>query len=327
MSFEAKKSFENKVKMKLREFLPVETFDKTMAAISETLFMFDMEQKTFDHSASDDLLTMYIDTLAVEGRSPKTIERYRYVISRMLADVAVPTNEITVYHLRNYLAKQKETVNNSTLEGTRQVFSAYFNWLKREGAINVNPVLNLSPIKTRKKVREAFSDVDIEKLKLCCHTLRDKAIICFLYATGCRISEMTQLNIDDVDIDNLECKVLGKGNKERTVFLDPVCGMTLREYLNSRTDHEEALFVETKQPHNRLEPGGVRTMLNKLEELSGVEHVHPHKFRRTRATNLIKHGMPIQEVASILGHEKLDTTMKYVVMDKQDIKNAYKKYA
>jgi site-specific recombinase XerD len=138
---------------------------------------------------------------------------------------------------------------------------------------------------------------------------------------------MTQLNVEDINVVTLECKVLGKGNKERTVYFDEVAGMMLENYLRERKDDNPALFVTRKSPFSRINPGGVRLMLHKLEEATGVYHVHPHKFRRTRATRLVRHGMPIQNVSAILGHEKVDTTMKYVVMDQRDIKSSYQKFA
>ena len=212
-----------------------------------------------------------------------------------------------------------------TFQRSRQVFSAYFNWLQREGLITRNPCANLGVIKYMKKEKDVYSDADIEKMKFGCRTIRDRAIIAFLRATGCRISEMCGLNREDVDLNNLECTVLGKGNKERTVYLDQVAGMVLRNYLDQRKDSLPALFVG--KGSERLKPAAVRKMLVQLGEASNVEHVHPHKFRRTTATNLIRHGMPIQEVAAILGHDKIDTTMQYVVLDKTDIKAAYRRYA
>ena len=264
--------------------------------------------------------------MQIQGRSEKTIKRYRYLIGRMMEDVNVPTRSITVYHLRQYLAKEKARgISDRTLEGTRQVFSAYFNWLHREKLIETNPIANLGTIKYPKKIKVTYSEIDIEKMKFCCKTLRDRAIICFLLSTGCRISEMIRLNRENVDLNNLECTVLGKGNKERTVFLDPVTGMLIRDYLTQRKDDSPALFINKRK--QRLSAQGVRAMMVKLAKVSTVDHVHPHKFRRTLATSLIRHGMPIQEVAAILGHDKLDTTMQYVVLDKTDVKNSYRKYA
>ena len=275
---------------------------------------------------ADDLLDAYTAAMQIQGRSEKTIKRYRYLIGRMMREVSVPTRSITVYHLRQYLAKEKARgISDRTLESTRQVFSAYFNWLHREQLVDTNPTANLGAIKYPKKIKVTYSEIDIEKMKFCCKTLRDRAIICFLLSTGCRISEMVGLNRADVDLNNLECTVLGKGNKERTAFLDSVTGMLIRDYLAQRTDDSPALFVSRRG--KRLSAQGVRAMMANLAKDSTVDHVHPHKFRRTLATSLIRHGMPIQEVAAILGHDKLDTTMQYVVLDKTDVKNSYRKYA
>lgn len=149
--------------------------------------------------------------------------------------------------------------------------------------------------------------------------------MCFLLSTGCRISEVTSLDRDSVDLKELECTVIGKGNKERTVFLDEIAGMALTEYLAERTDNDPALFIGFLTG-KRLHPGGVREMLRKIGLDAKVEHVHPHKFRRTMCTNLIKCGMPIEQVAAIAGHEKLDTTMKYVNLDKSQVRNSYHKF-
>lgn len=326
MAIEAKATFLTEVERTLSTVLTVADMSKTMAAIADRLAHYSMEKTDFNVDGPDDLLEAFIGALSVEGKSNKTINRYRYIIDRLRAAVKVPTREITVYHIRRYLADEKARgISDRTLEGNRQVYSSYFGWLFREGLIAANPVVNLGTIKFAKKERDIYSEADIERMKFKCRTLRDRAILCFLQSTGCRISEMTQLNKDDVDLNNLECKVLGKGNKERTVFLSQVAAMTLGNYLNTRTDDSEALF--TGRGSARLTPGGVRTMLVKLGKDANVNHVHPHKFRRTTATTLIRHGMPIQEVAAILGHDKLDTTMKYVVLDKTDVKNSYRKYA
>lgn len=326
MSMEAKASLLSGLEFKLSSVLTVVDMSKVLEIVSDQLSTYDVDQQDVCDGTPDDLLDTYITALQIEGKSEKTIERYSYLIKRMMRTVRVPTRQVTVYHLRRYLADEKARgISDRTLEGTREVFSAYFNWLQREGLISSNPTTNLGVIKYSKKVRAAYSEVDIERLKCQCETARDKAIVCFLLSTGCRISEMTQLNRDSVDLVSLECTVMGKGNKERTVYLDPVAGMALKDYLDSRDDDYEALFIG--RGTQRLHPGGVRKMLKGLEENTSVEHVHPHKFRRTLATNLIRHGMPIQEVAAILGHDKLDTTMQYVVMDKTNIKNAYRRYA
>lgn len=326
MAIEAKAVLLKTLEQSLSTQITAADMEKVLSTVADKLSVFDVQQVDVETTEKDDLLDAYVSAMQIQGRSQKTIDRYIYVIKRMMELVKVHTRNITVYHLRQYLAQEKARgISDRTLEGNRQVFSAYFNWLQREGLIDGNPTANLGSIKYQKKIKMIYSDIDMERMKYSCKTIRDRAIVCFLRSTGCRISEMTQLNKDDIDLVNLECTVAGKGNKERTVYFDPVTGMLLREYFNSRIDSSPALFIG--KGSERLKPGGVRYMLCNLADVSNVEHVHPHKFRRTLATNLIRHGMPIQEVAAILGHDKLDTTMQYVVLDKSDVKNAYRKYA
>lgn len=326
MAIEAKVTLLGELERDLTDRLTAAQLAAVMSALADRLNSYTMERLVDFAGTSDDLLMAYINALSVEGRSEKTLERYRYIITRMMESVKVPTNRITVYHLRRYLTDEKTRgISDRTLEGYRQVFSAYFNWLQRERLIENNPTANLGAIKYAKKQKDIYSDADVERMKFSCKTLRDRAIICFLQATGCRVSEVVGLNRDDVDIFNLEATVLGKGNKERTVYLDQVAAMTLQAYLEARKDNSPALFAG--KGTDRLQPGAIRQMLVKLGKNAKVTHVHPHKFRRTTATNLIRHGMPIQEVAAILGHDKLDTTMQYVVLDKTAVQYSYKKYA
>lgn len=326
MSIEAKATLLNSMEHELSRMITAADMAAVLATLSDQLAGYDVQAAAAPGDQPDDLLDAYIAAMQIQGRSAKTIERYRYIIMRMMQAVRVPTRQITVYHLRSYLAGEKARgISDRTFESTRQVFSAYFNWLQREDLIDANPTANLGAIKCQKKVKKIYSDVDMEKMKFGCTTKRDLAIVLFLASTGCRISEMTQLNRDDVDLHALECKVIGKGNKERTVFLSPVAAMALSEYLGSRTDSSEALFAG--KGTERMHPGGVRYMLKTLEALTHVEHIHPHKFRRTLATNMCRHDVPIQIVASILGHEKIDTTMQYVTLDNTDVKNRYMRYA
>ena len=235
-------------------------------------------------------------------------------------------NKITIFNLRNYLLNEKSRgISDKTLNGIRDVFNSFFGWLWKEGLIENNPCNNLGPIKCIKKIRKPYSDSDIEKLKEKCYDVRDKAFICFMLSTGCRISEICQLNKSDINFVTLECKVLGKGDKERIVFIDDVTSMLLQRYLSERKDEYNALFIG--KGTCRMTPGGVRARLKTIAIEAGVENVHPHRFRRTLATNLISHGMAIQDVSMILGHEKIDTTMTYVYRDKESVKNSYKKFS
>lgn len=297
-------------------------------AITHTLIYYDVEMTGCDEGQDDfeQLLKAFTDAKRIEGRSKKTIERYEYILNRLHKAVPLPMREMTVFSIRHYLGTEKERgISDRTLRGYRDVFQSFFGWLFREGLIPSNPCGNLNPIKCRREMRVPYSEVDIEKLKEACSNQRDKAMITFLLATGCRISEVCSLDRNDVDFANMQCTVLGKGNKERTVYLNSVATMQLRQYLVSRKDKSDALFVGKGSA--RLHPGGIRKRLNELGNAAGVENVHPHRFRRTLATNLINHGMPIQEVASILGHDNINTTMTYVYVSAENVKNAYRKYA
>ena len=325
MAIEAKAVLLKGLEQQLSTQITAADMTRVLSAVSDQLAAFDVAQVDMGEM-QDDLLDAYVDAMRIQGRSEKTIARYTYLIGRMMNSVKVSTRSITVYHLRQFLASEKARgITDRTLESNRQVYNAYFNWLFRERLIDTNPVANLGSIKCVKKIKAVYSEVDIERLKFCCRNTRDRAIISFLLSTGCRVGEVVRLNREDVDLANMECRVMGKGNKERTVFLDAVTAMLLREYLAQRTDDFPALFIG--RGSSRLSANGIRKMLAVVSAAAGVENVHLHKFRRTLATSLIRHGMPIQEVAAILGHDKLDTTMQYVVLDTTDVKNAYRRYA
>lgn len=238
-----------------------------------------------------------------------------------------PLQEVTTYDLRFYLSmcRQKNHVSNRTLDGMRRCLSSFFGWLSAEGLIGRNPCAALSQIKYKKTVKKPFSATDLEKLRKACESIRDLALVDFLYSTGCRVSEVSKLDISDIDFERMECTVLGKGNKERIVYLSPVATMHLQEYLAERKDVSNALF--TGKGGKRLEKNGIEVVVKKLGKVAKVENAHPHRFRRTLATNLLDRGMNIQDVAAILGHADLKTTQIYCYISQSNVKAAYNKYA
>lgn len=323
MAIEGKMSFLAMCEKKLSSEVTAADMEKIMSTIADVAEAYEMKELEADEYQNSDMLNGFLAALRVEGRSEKTIAYYQYVIGRTLQAINIPMRRITVYHIRNYFSAEKQRgLADTSLESKRQVLSSYFGWLTRESLIEKNPITNIGTIKCAKKKKPIYSDVEKDRLNQACRTKRERAILAFLSATGCRISEVTELDRDMVNLDRQECIVHGKGNKERIVFIDDVATMLVKEYLAERKDEDPALFVGQR---GRLTPCGIRAMLNKMAERAGVEHVHPHKFRRTLATNLTRKGMPIQSVAELLGHEKLDTTMKYVSLCSDDIKNEYRK--
>ena len=324
MAIEAKASFLRKMEKGLSSTTTADTMAKVLSIVADVMEGFDMREIGFEEE-QDDMLECFLQAMDVQGRSQKTIVHYRLILGKMLEETKVSARRITVYHLRSYLAKQKERgLKDSTLAHHREVFSSFFGWLFREGLIEKNPVVNLGSIKVAKEEKKVFSDIDMEKMKQNGRRAVDKAIITFLASTECRVAELVGLDRNALDLENLECVVRGKGNKERTVYIDNVTAMYVKKYLATRTDDCPALFVT--RTNERFNTGGIRDMLKRLEERSGVEHIHPHKFRRTLATSLARRNMPIQTIAAILGHEKIETTMEYIVMNKESTKMQYRQY-
>lgn len=322
----------NKISQSLSDKLPEKDLNAVMQIVTQHISGYEISNPPVQISgaypdlASSEYVETFLMAKRIEGRSEKTIEHYRYCIENMLKAVNVPVSSINVYHIRKYLLEEKNRgISDSTIEGNRSVLSCFFGWLNKEGLLPTNPVSNISTIKCAKKIRKPLSDIDIEQIKEACGDDRNRAIFFFLLSTGCRISETCALNRDSIDFSNLECKVLGKGNKERTVYLSSVAAMMLKRYLNSRKDSFPALFIG--KGSERMTPGGIRFMFKQVAERAGVDNLHPHRLRRTLATNLINHGMSIQEVAQILGHEKIDTTMKYIYTSQDNVKAAYRKFA
>ena len=327
MSIADKKVFRREIEQSVGQLLTVVQTSEVMKMLAEHLDSYDMKALDIGGNESDlDLLQVYLDAKSIAGLSQKSLAHYKLTINLALKDIGVPIRKLTIYHIRPYFKQLKDSgLKESTINNKRDILCAFFGWLYREKLIESDPTANLAPTKRPKVIRKPYSTVEMERLKEACDNDRDRAIVFFLRSTGCRINEVCALNRDDINFTSMSLVVYGKGAKERTVFIDEVTSMVLKRYLDSRTDSSEALFVG--KGTDRLTDDGFRYILRRLSKKSGVENVHPHRFRRTLATSLIDHGMPIQEVAVILGHDKIDTTLKYVYICNDNVKNAYRKYA
>lgn len=272
-------------------------------------------------------LNMFLVRKKTEGKSDRTLKQYRFHLINLLRTLNMQINKITENDLFCYLARYKKDrkVSNVYLDGIRLVFSSFFGWMNAKGYIQKNPTAGLEPIKTEKRIKKAFTDEELETLRRTCEQERDVALIEFLYSTGVRVSELTALNRKDIDFYGKNVVVYGKGGKERETYLTASSCLHLKTYLESRTDANEALFVSTKAPHERLTVAGIEKILKKLGNLAGVKKVHPHRFRRTMATNVLRKGMPLEEVKELLGHTKLDTTMIYCTVSKDNVKHSHQR--
>ena len=270
----------------------------------------------------------FLSAKQVEGCSLRSINYYSSTLDNLIKDLKKPFNQIETEDLRTYLSEyqKKNNASKQTIDNIRCILSSFFTWLEDEDYILKSPVRRIHKIKTTKQVKETYSDEALERLRDNCKTIRDLALIDMLASTGMRVGELVKLNRVDVDFVNRECVVLGKGSKERVVYFDARTKLHLQNYLNTRNDENPALFVSLLEPHNRLEIAGIEIMLRKLGRSLEINKVHPHKFRRTLATRAIDKGMPIEQVQKLLGHQKIDTTMEYAIVDQQNVKNSHKKY-
>lgn len=264
----------------------------------------------------------------VEGRSEGTISQYSLHLRRMLQYINKPVKEISDADLFAYIAmyKKKRGVSSVYLNNIRLVCSSFFSWLNNKGYINRNPAAGLDPIKVEQRIKKPLSDTELERLRRKCIKERDIALLECMYSTGVRVSELVALNRQDIDFDNMRVVVYGKGAKERETYLTASACMHLKEYLDSRTDNNKALFVSLKAPYGRLTVSGVEEILRRLGKSTNIAKVHPHRFRRTMATNILNKGMPIEEVKQLLGHVKLDTTLIYCQVSKENVRHNHKKY-
>jgi site-specific recombinase XerD len=283
-----------------------------------------------DNSVDDsfDLLNHFIATKRLEGRSEKTLKYYSTTVEKVLNVIDKNVKAITTDDLRSYLSdyQSRPTVSKQSVDNVRRNLSSFFTWLEDENYILKSPVRRIRKIKTSTPVKETYSDDEMERLRDSCKNVRDLAMIEILASTGMRVGELVLLNIEDIDFNERECIVLGKGDKERIVYFDARTKLHLLEYLKSRNDNSTAVFVGQRSPHNRLGIGGVELIVRKLGRSIGIKKCHPHKFRRTMATLAIDKGMPIEQVQKLLGHEKIDTTLHYAMVKQSNVKNAHRKY-
>lgn len=275
-----------------------------------------------------DLVQIFLSAKRVEGCSDKTILYYDSTIRNVLNAVGKDVRDITTDDLRIYLDRYQSTngVSKVTIDNIRRILSSFFAWLEDEDYITKSPVRRIHKVKTCKTVKETYSDEALELMRDHSECVRDLAIIDMLASTGMRVGELVKLDRSDIDFTNRECIVLGKGNKQRKVYFDARTKIHLQRYLNSRKDDNPALFVTLQRPYNRLQISGVEIRLRRLGEKLNLNKVHPHKFRRTLATMAIDKGMPIEQVQQLLGHQSVDTTLQYAMVNQSNVKQSHRRY-
>jgi site-specific recombinase XerD len=298
--------------------------------LGAALERFEVRAKSEIQELADDnrLIDAFLAAKRTEGCSPKTLKYYSTTILIAKASIGKCIKDIQTDDLRNYLTSYQQGKNLSkvTVDNVRRILSSFFSWLEDENYILKSPVRRIHKIKTTICIKETYSDESLEQMRDGSPQLRDVAMIDMFSSTGVRVGEMVLLNRDDIDFENRECIVLGKGDKERIVYFDARTKLHLQEYLNSRADDNPALFVTLRAPHKRIQIGGIEYRLREMGKRLNMPKVHPHKFRRTLATMAIDKGMPVEQVQKLLGHVKIDTTMHYAMVSQNNVKLSHRRF-
>lgn len=272
---------------------------------------------------SEQLLKMFAGSKCTEGKSTKTVNTYISVIKRFYTEMNKPLVEMNTFDIRIWLAKMQKQVTLRTCENYRSYLASFYKWITDEGIIESDPMSKIKPIKHEEFKESAFNSVEIDAIRSNCSTKRQKAVVELLLSSGLRISELCDLNKDDINYTKNEVTVRhGKGNKFRITYITDVAAKYIYEYLDTRTDNEDCLFISRKK--KRLSPGQIREELKTIEEKTGVKSIHPHRFRKTFATNMLLRGMDLRTIQILLGHSSLDTTAKYLAVSGIRIENEYK---
>lgn len=305
--------------------------EKLQEVLEHTLFHKQISETGEETNAgltNEQFLNNFLSAKRIEGCSEKSLTYYRATIEVMTTKIKKNVREMETDDLRTYLTEYQQEKNSSkvTVDNIRRILSSFFSWLEDENYILKSPARRIHKVKAALTIKETYTDESLEKMRDSCYELRDLALIDILASTGMRVGELVLLNRDDINFEERECVVFGKGSKERMVYFDARTKIHLLTYLQRRTDDNPALFVSLRAPHERLKIGGVECRLRELGNKLDIEKVHPHKFRRTLATMAIDKGMPIEQLQQLLGHKRIDTTLQYAMVKQSNVKLAHRKY-
>lgn len=274
-------------------------------------------------------ISYYLGAKRIDGLSPRTLANYKYTLDMFSECVNKSVSKITADDIRGYISYLSEArgLRETSLQTHISVLRAFFSWLLMEERIKKNPMLKIRSLKLDKKnARQALSVEELERLRDACKGYREKALVEFLVSTGCRLSEVAQLNVADLDFNNRSVTVTGKGNKERPVYFSIRARLMLQEYIKERKGGE-GLFVSSKTPYLPLKPRAIQRIIHGLSVRAGLDaRVHPHLLRHTFATHALNSGMDVTAIQQLLGHENISTTQIYAAMNEDVIRHQYNKY-
>lgn len=309
-------------------------FDQALVrrTIEEILYDYSIDVKETALAVVDnmsDMILLYLATRKTEGLAKKTLEGYGRTLGRFARYMRKNVEDISAMDIRMYLAnRSKEDLKNTTLANDTDVLRGFFNWLEDEEYINKSPMRKIKTVKVEKRLREALSKEEFEVLRTGAKTLRQKALLELLYSTGCRLEEVEKMKKTDIDWQRLQIRVIGKGDKERIVYINATCQVHLRKYLMSRLDDCDSVLVTERAPIKFMGRRAIQREIDKIMVQSGLnKNVYPHLIRHTMATHLLNAGIDLNVLQEILGHDSPDTTLVYASIDNKSIEHEYRKHS
>lgn len=301
---------------------------KVRNVAEEVLYKYDVLPQETSLIASDmeDKLQMYLAVKRLDGLSKKTLSNYEYNLLIFASYLRKPLSTITTSDLRMFLAQRSAEMKSSSMNTQISILKSFFSWLHSEEYILKNPMLKIRSTKEPKRLRTAMTEEEIELLRQACKTDRERALVEFLISTGCRLSEVVEINKSQINWYEMSLNVIGKGNKERKVYFSTKAKILLKKYLSSRKDNNEALFVTSKAPYSRLGGRSIEREIHNIADRAGfTKSVFPHLFRHSFATHKLNSGMSLPVLQHIMGHEDPGTTQIYAELSEENIKHEYRK--
>ena len=329
---QAYEEFRSDLLVRLNQSLLPDQLQNVLRAVDLASASYDFNRKELAITASGgfpEAARIYLAAKSVENLSPRTLRHYRYKLINFFACIGKPYAEITPNDIRLYLHQYKQKNGNSdaTVDSTRTIINSFFAWLVANDYLPANPVAKVQRVRFQKKKRVALSPYTLEVLRWNCRNIREKALVDFLYSTGCRVGELVAVDQADINWNDRSVRIRhGKGDKERTVFFNAESELTLRKYLESRDDDCSALFVSSRRPHHAVSTEAIQATIRKIRvRVDGIGKVTPHVLRHTFATTGIRSGVPLEQLQLLMGHTKPETTLIYANVDTTDLQRIHRK--
>ncbi|MDT2460929.1 tyrosine-type recombinase/integrase [Enterococcus avium] len=330
---EMKEQFINAVVRNMEPELEAKQLRKLKIVLTINLEKLRLEEECrdviiYDETSDIAAYKQYFVSMKLRGLAPGTINLAMRTIDKFNRWVRVSFNDVTTNDIRLYIANREmnDHLSSATLDRERGAICRFFKWLFEEEYISRDPGRRVEKIKVEKRLKKAFTPVEVELMRNACRKPKEKATFELLLSTGCRVTELTMLTMENYDQQRGTITVIGKGNKERVVFVNARAKVAIDNYLVIKPHSEGPILCGLHGVGTAMTSNGIQKMVKEIGKRAGVAHVHPHKFRRTAATLALKRGMSLNDVRRFLGHKDVDTTLQYIDTTGSDLKLEHEKY-